>query len=126
VGGFLRSNGPCSYGAAAAALGWLAEALDLRIYWQSNAQVWGGVSWRKKMDAEAEALFSTSVARRKQREADHLATHRFTCAAKTRKCGECRNKSEPGKHRCKFHGGKSSGSKTPEGIARIILQARRH
>lgn len=45
--------------------------------------------------------------------------------------GECRNKSEPGKCRCKFHGGKfhggkSTGAKTPEGKARIAAgQARR-
>ncbi|WP_321573019.1 HGGxSTG domain-containing protein [Tabrizicola oligotrophica] len=40
--------------------------------------------------------------------------------------GECRNKSEPGKRRCKLHGGKSTGAKTPEGLARIAAaQVRR-
>ncbi|WP_299508701.1 HGGxSTG domain-containing protein [Cypionkella sp.] len=77
------------------------------------------------MDAEAEALFASSVARRKQREAHHLATRRVICGAKTRKSGACRNKSEPGKRRCKFHGGKSTGAKTPEGLARISEAQRR-
>ncbi|WP_328286682.1 HGGxSTG domain-containing protein [Paracoccus aminophilus] len=47
------------------------------------------------------------------------------CGAKTRKNTNCRNKSEPGRKRCKFHGGKSTGAKTPEGIARIREAQRR-
>lgn len=44
---------------------------------------------------------------------------RVICGAKTRKGAPCRCKSEPGKRRCKFHGGKSTGPKTPEGRQRI-------
>nr|WP_299508788.1 HGGxSTG domain-containing protein [Cypionkella sp.] len=77
------------------------------------------------MDAEAEALFAASAARRKQREAHHLASRRVICGAKTRKSGACRNKSEPGKRRCKFHGGKSTGAKTPGGLARIAYAQRK-
>ena len=47
------------------------------------------------------------------------------CKAKTRKGGKCRNKSELGKMRCKFHGGKSTGAKTPEGLARIAEAQRK-
>lgn len=98
----------------------MAEALGLRINWQYNARAGGwGVSWTEKMDAEAEALFAASVARRKLREAHHLATRRVICGAKTRKGGQCCNKSEPGKRRCKFHGGKSTGAKTAEGLGQI-------
>lgn len=48
------------------------------------------------------------------------ATRRVRCGAKTRKHTACRMKSEPGKRRCKFHGGKSTGAKTAEGKARIV------
>jgi len=50
---------------------------------------------------------------------------RVICGTKARKGGQCRNKSEPGKRRCKFHGGKSTGAKTPEGLARIAEAQRR-
>ena len=41
------------------------------------------------------------------------------CRAKTRSGAPCRAKPVPGKIRCKFHGGASTGPKTPEGRARI-------
>lgn len=47
------------------------------------------------------------------------ANRRVRCGAKTRKGTACRMKSEPGRRRCKFHGGKSTGAKTSEGKARI-------
>lgn len=45
--------------------------------------------------------------------------HRQPCGAQTRKGAPCRNLSEPGRRRCKFHGGRSTGPTTPEGKARI-------
>lgn len=36
----------------------------------------------------------------------------------------CRLKSEPGRNRCKFHGGKSTGPRTDEGKARIVAAQR--
>lgn len=104
----------------------MAEALGLRIHWQSNARAGGwGDSWCVKADAEAEALFAAYLARTKARQAQAAARLRVICGAKTRKGGACRNKSEPGKRRCKFHGGKSTGAKTPEGKARIAEAQRR-
>lgn len=50
---------------------------------------------------------------------EHAARYRQPCHAKTRKGHPCRNKSEPGRRRCKFHGGMSTGPKTPEGRERI-------
>ena len=106
--------------------GRMAETLGLRINGTTIARARGwGVSWREQADAQAEALFAAYLARRKKREAQRLACHRVICGAKTRKGGHCRNKSEPGKHRCKFHGGKSTGAKTPEGLARIAEAQRR-
>jgi transcriptional regulator with XRE-family HTH domain len=44
---------------------------------------------------------------------------RTICSAKTRRGTPCRAKSEPGRARCKFHGGRSTGPRTEEGKARI-------
>ncbi|WP_188907097.1 HGGxSTG domain-containing protein [Aureimonas endophytica] len=41
------------------------------------------------------------------------------CGAKTRAGGSCAMRTEPGKKRCRLHGGLSTGPKTPEGIERI-------
>jgi hypothetical protein len=46
-------------------------------------------------------------------------TGRRLCGAKTRAGGRCQVRAEPGKARCRFHGGKSTGPKTPAGRARI-------
>jgi hypothetical protein len=48
-----------------------------------------------------------------------IAYGRVICGAMTRKGTPCRAKSEPGRRRCKFHGGCSTGPRTAEGRARI-------
>ena len=104
----------------------MAEALGLWINFPSNARAGGwGVSWCEQADAQAEVLFAAYLARTKALHAQCLARLRVICGAKTRKGAECRNKSEPGKRRCKFHGGKSTGAKTPEGLARIAAAQKR-
>ena len=50
---------------------------------------------------------------------------RVRCRAKTRNGTPCLLMSEPGRKRCKFHGGKSTGPKTMEGRKRIA-EAQRH
>jgi len=50
--------------------------------------------------------------------------HLPRCGAKTRAGGECKVKVEPGKLRCRFHGGKSTGPRTEEGRARIAAAQR--
>lgn len=46
---------------------------------------------------------------------------RVPCGAKRRRDGQpCQALSVPGKHRCKWHGGCSTGPKTPEGKARAL------
>ena len=47
------------------------------------------------------------------------APFQFQCGALTRKGQACRNAPEPGRTRCKFHGGRSTGPRTPEGRASI-------
>ncbi len=46
------------------------------------------------------------------------------CGAKTRKGQPCRCKALPGKRRCKFHGGMSTGPRTPEGKAKVAEATR--
>jgi hypothetical protein len=42
------------------------------------------------------------------------------CGARTRKGAPCQSKRLRAGRRCRFHGGKSSGAKTPEGKARAV------
>ena len=81
----------------------------------------GLLSPHAALDAWAEA----QLAAFKEREAARAARRRVICGAKTRKGTPCRNKSEPGRRRCKFHGGRSTGARTPEGIERIREAQRR-
>lgn len=78
-------------------------------------------SWKARLDAQVEI----TLAALQDRHTARLATRRVICGAKTRKGTACRNQSEPGKARCNFHGGKSTGARTPEGRARIA-DAQRH
>src|SRR6202521_6463985 len=50
---------------------------------------------------------------------------RPTCGAKNRAGNPCRVRVEPGKRRCRFHGGLSTGPRTAEGRARIAETQRR-
>ncbi len=47
------------------------------------------------------------------------------CGTQTRTGGRCKVRVEPGKLRCRFHGGMSTGPKTAEGRARIAEAQRR-
>ena len=71
-----------------------------------------------------QAALARHDARVAERIARKNATRRVICAARTRKGQPCRLKSEPGRTRCKFHGGKSTGPKTAEGKARIAAAQR--
>ena len=98
----------------------MAEALGLRINFPSNAHAGGwGDTGRREEPARMDAWVEAQMVLWREREAQRLADHRVICGAKKRKGAECRNKSEPGKRRCKLHGGKSTGARTPERKARI-------
>lgn len=49
---------------------------------------------------------------------------RIRCGARTRRGTPCAARSEPGALRCRRHGGRSTGPRTPEGKARIGELAR--
>ena len=67
----------------------------------------------------SEAVLEVLETQTREREAQRAARSRVICGARTRKGADCRNKSEPGKQRCKFHGGMSTGPRTPKGRERI-------
>jgi len=48
------------------------------------------------------------------------------CLAKTRRGALCRNPAIQGPNRCRMHGGKSTGPRTPEGRARSIAAHTMH
>ena len=76
--------------------------------------------------SEAERRYLEAKLRQlEQAEAQRAARRRVPCKAKTRKGTACRSLSEPGKRRCKFHGGMSTGPRTPEGRARIAEAQRK-
>src|SRR5260221_11259951 len=50
---------------------------------------------------------------------------RPTCGARNHRGKPCSGRGEPGKRRCRFHGGLSTGPKTAAGRARVA-QAQRH
>lgn len=48
------------------------------------------------------------------------------CGARTRAGHPCRSKPEPGKRRCKWHGGRSTGPQTEAGRARSLANLRQY
>jgi len=48
------------------------------------------------------------------------------CGAKTRGGAPCKNPPVTGKARCRMHGGRSTGAKTPEGRARLSALHLKH
>ena len=55
---------------------------------------------------------------------DRTNQERVVCGAKTQAGHPCRGKSEPGKRRCRWHGGRSTGPRTTEGRARALANLR--
>lgn len=95
-------------------------------YLRSNARAGDGSYRPSALDAELAAAMTRELSRRQEREAQRHARLRVICGAKTtRKGTPCKNLSEPGRKRCKFHGGRSTGPKTAEGRERIAQAQRR-
>ena len=90
----------------------------------AHARGWG-VTAHAPLQARLDALVEAKMGPLLARQAQRAAQRRVLCGAITRKCQPCRNLSEPGKRRCKFHGGKSTGPKTAERRARIAEAQRR-
>lgn len=101
----------------------IAEVIDLpkkpALGWRLRAP------WERALEAQAEAAFIAFALRLNARCDAAAARRRVICGAMTRKGTACRCLSEPGKRRCKFHGGNSTGARTPEGLERIREAQRR-
>lgn len=74
-------------------------------------------SFRPRHGSPIAALYSMPVCK------PHLP--RLQCGARTRKGTSCRALALPGKQRCKFHGGMSTGPKSDAGKERIRQALRR-
>ena len=61
------------------------------------------------------------------RQAAQATTLRVPCHAKRHRDGKpCQALSEPGRRRCRFHGGRSTGPRTPEGRERALRNLRQY
>ena len=85
----------------------------------------GGERILKAEQEQLQAKIDKELARVREKERKAAAKRRELCGAKTRKGTPCKALSEPGKRRCKLHGGKSTGAKTAEGRARIVEAQKR-
>lgn len=103
----------------------MAEALGWAVWPASETTIRPHGDGVLSLAERADALAAAQLAAFKDRKARRAARRRMRCGAKTRKGTTCRNKSEPGKRRSKFHGGLSTGARTPEGIKRIREAQRR-
>ena len=113
---------PTRYGAP----GRFCDVLGLPYYANSNAHARGrSLTMPDPWQARLYALVEVKMVAFRARNARRIAKLRIKCGAKTRKGTTCRNMSEAGKGRCKFHGGKSTGPRTAEGRARIAEGQRR-
>ncbi len=81
--------------------------------------------WGLTRNEQLEEKFQAEMARLRENARLKSARRRQRCNARTRVGYPCKLLSEPGKTRCKFHGGKSTGPKTPEGKARIAEAQRK-
>jgi hypothetical protein len=79
--------------------------------------------FRAEINAIAEQLLQDGTCKTRTK-AMAKADAALRCGAKTRKGTLCQCRPLPGKARCKFHGGASSGPKTAAGLARSIAAAR--
>jgi len=102
----------------------ICEALRLPDFPQPNTR---GQAWElfERHQSSLDRDIERRIAEWEEREAIRASKRRVRCGAKTRKGTPCRNMSEPGRKRCKFHGGMSTGPKTAEGKARIAEAQRK-
>lgn len=93
----------------------MAEVLGRRIMPPVHTRARGGVL----SVTEETALLVDILDGMPRKLVKQLVAPRVICGAKTRSGAPCRAKSEPGRKRCRFHGGLSTGPKTLAGKRRI-------
>lgn len=95
----------------------------------ARAQEFGGLSGtiHPSSCARAGAYEFGRLTRHKAQQERRQATRRVVCGARRHRDGQpCQAKSEPGKLRCRFHGGRSTGPRTPEGKIRSLANLRQY
>lgn len=96
----------------------MAQVLPLPVFCGSiRARTGWGVTLSRAETAWIEGQLAAARARQSAR----WAKRRVRCGAKTRNGHPCKALSLPGKLRCKFHGGLSTGPRTGDGKERIRL-----
>ena len=103
------------------AMGRMAEAFGRRDFSDYYARARHGVLDRNTENDVINRFFTGSTRATLLR----ISNRRVICGAKTRKGTPCKAKSEPGKKRCRLHGGLSTGPKTEEGRRRIAEAQRK-
>ena len=104
----------------------LLDALGMKNY-RTSTRVRAGWSdtlrdkEQERLDRRSKAL----LAALREKLAKAAAVARVRCGARTRKGAPCRSLSEPGRRRCRFHGGRSTGPRTQKGRERIAEAQRR-
>lgn len=104
---------------------WIEAALERRaarvLAWEASRPVW--MKRAQQMGSETPAPPPEAPAVEKL-----TGRGRKRCGARARSRGGalCQCKVVPGRTRCKFHGGMSTGPRTPEGKARCVEGARRY
>lgn len=74
-----------------------------------------------------ESGVAAKLAELRSQQTAQAATMRIPCGAKRHRDGQpCQAKSEPGKRRCRFHGGRSTGPKTQSGKERALRNLRQY
>lgn len=99
----------------------MAKALGRRIMPPVHTRARGGVL----SETEETALILDVLGGMPRKLVKQLVAPRVICGAKTRSGIPCRAKSEPGRKRCRFHGGLSTGPKTIAGRSRIAEAQRK-
>jgi DNA-binding transcriptional regulator YiaG len=98
----------------------LAERAGVHVqtvkYWEGKQGIVAGPTVFRMFEELVHAMMASSTSD---------SSNRQLCGARTRKGGRCKAKPLPGKRRCKFHGGMSTGPRTREGRQRIAEAQRR-
>ena len=98
----------------------MAQALGWRIFPHITRARHGVLSAAEETELLVDVLLGMPKGLAKR-----IINYRVRCGARTRKGTPCRAQSEPGRRRCKLHGGLSTGPRTAEGRARIAEAQRK-
>jgi hypothetical protein len=96
-------------------------------HFETSTRAHARASWEYYLDPRGETVRVKKMSHATGKAGDRgpRRKHRPRCHARTRAGGGCLVRVEPGKARCRFHGGLSTGPRTEEGRVRIAEAQRR-